>query len=946
MKQPLKILYLEDEEIIINVVRSLLQSEGISPQITTVQTKEEYLSALQSNKFDFVLADYALPDFNGLEALKLLRRNDKHLPFILFSGSIGEEKALESLRLGATDYVLKQNIKTLLPAIRKAVDEYKAKKKSEKKLQTLSKNETKFRLLAEYAGDWEYLYHPKNGYVYVSPACERVTGYAPKDFKADRHLFLKLVDPDYVDKIRNHFQIETGQEELPTPIEFPIRTRDGKKIWIEHHCTPVYDSRGEFIGRRANNRDISQRKQFELTQQFMLRISTAALQKNDELAFYQTLVTELNHLIDTSNFYIGIYNEKTETLSFPFMRDENDHFTDVPIINTISRFVITEKKSVLLQGEQVNAFIKEKGIRPIGAPAKCWLGVPLLIDKEVIGLITVQNYSDPDAYNESDKYLLEFVANEIAALIKRQEMEKRIYQLSRSVDQSPVSTVITDLKGTIQYVNPRFCQLTGYSYEEAIGQNPKILKSGETPKEKYKELWDTITRGKVWKGRFHNRRKNGQLFWEDATIGPIKDNKGRITNFVAVKEDVTDIVKKEQEFRRLHRYNELLNDSFPAALIVMDQDEKIIRWNQKAEELFGMSWEEVKNKHLIQLPLTWSWDQVSMGIYDCRVDKKTVHLKDMPYEKEKDVHGFLDIVIKFLKNEEEQIEGFFIVCEDVTRQKIIENQQVHAQKLESIGQLAAGIAHEINTPAQYVSDNIHFLEDAFGDMMKLMTVFREMQQKAAEHAELANLLQKAVKIAEEIDLEFLTDEIPAALSQSMDGITKVSKIVRAMKEFSHPGTKSKTLINLNRAIENTATVCRNEWKYVAELETDFDASLSEVPCYHDEFNQVILNMIINAAHAIGKEPLNEQKKGQIRIVTRKEDGQALVSISDNGSGIPPNIIDKIFDPFFTTKEVGKGTGQGLAIAHDVIVNKHGGTIDVESEPGKGTTFTLRIPLEE
>jgi len=176
-------------------------------------------------------------------------------------------------------------------------------------------------------------------------------------------------------------------------------------------------------------------------------------------------------------------------------------------------------------------------------------------------------------------------------------------------------------------------------------------------------------------------------------------------------------------------------------------------------------------------------------------------------------------------------------------------------------------------------------------------------------------------------------------------VERVAKIVRAMKEFSHPGPKEKTLTNINRAIENTITVARNEWKYVSEMILDLDPDLPLVPCHPNEFNQVILNLVINAAHAIadvvGKGATN---KGKITVSTRRKGDKVEISVKDTGTGIAPEIRSKIFDPFFTTKEVGKGTGQGLAIARSIVVDKHGGTINFETEVGKGTTFTIHLPI--
>ena len=196
-----------------------------------------------------------------------------------------------------------------------------------------------------------------------------------------------------------------------------------------------------------------------------------------------------------------------------------------------------------------------------------------------------------------------------------------------------------------------------------------------------------------------------------------------------------------------------------------------------------------------------------------------------------------------------------------------------------------------------------------------------------------------------MDLEYLEAEIPKAISESLDGISRVSEIVNAMKEFSHPGAQSKTNIDLNHAIQTTLTVARNEWKYNAEMEVDLSANLPLVPCLPGEMNQVFLNLIVNAAHAI-EEKFSGKGTGRIKIKTQQEGNWVIIRISDNGNGIPENIRNKIFDPFFTTKKVGKGSGQGLAIAHSVIVNKHQGELNFESEVGKGTTFIIKLPIAE
>ncbi len=269
----------------------------------------------------------------------------------------------------------------------------------------------------------------------------------------------------------------------------------------------------------------------------------------------------------------------------------------------------------------------------------------------------------------------------------------------------------------------------------------------------------------------------------------------------------------------------------------------------------------------------------------------------------------------------------------------MEVQLRQAQKLESIGHLAAGIAHEINTPTQYIGDNLRFIGGELGTLFQLLGQVKDL----AEHPP-ADLQEAICQLLADTDLAYLREELPKATEQSLQGVSRVAAIVGAMKEFSHPGTEAKTPTDLNRAIESTVLVSRNEWKYVADLELDLDPNLPPVPCLPGEINQVVLNLVVNAAHAIGEVPREDGAKGRITVRTRREDGWAVIQVEDSGGGIPETIRSRVFDPFFTTKGVGKGTGQGLAIARSVVVDKHGGEISFETAEGQGTLFSFRLPL--
>ncbi len=404
-----------------------------------------------------------------------------------------------------------------------------------------------------------------------------------------------------------------------------------------------------------------------------------------------------------------------------------------------------------------------------------------------------------------------------------------------------------------------------------------------------------------------------------------------------------------QEIELGHWENEKILTTLTGILIGVNAHDQIIRWNSTAEEVFGVSAKEVLQKRLMELDLQLEWDHISRAIFEAKVRNKTIQLEPMTVRRRDGSVRRLDLSIAPMASKtpgpETHEEGFLILGTDITEINQLEIQLALAQKMESIGQLAAGIAHEINTPIQFISDNLRFLQEGFTaleEVLKAAQVCCVPDPAGPESDRLASLAG-AIQMG---DLDYLSREIPQALAQSLEGAERVAKIVRAMKEFSHPGSEEKKLVDVNHALETTITVARNEWKYVAEVERRFDPTLPLVPGLPGELNQVFLNLLVNAAQAIGEiiRP-NSGERRRITVSTQGEAGWVEIRIADEGPGIPETIRHRIFEPFFTTKEVGKGTGQGLAIAHDVIVKKHGGHIAVQSKPGVGTSMIIRLPLD-
>lgn len=293
-----------------------------------------------------------------------------------------------------------------------------------------------------------------------------------------------------------------------------------------------------------------------------------------------------------------------------------------------------------------------------------------------------------------------------------------------------------------------------------------------------------------------------------------------------------------------------------------------------------------------------------------------------------------------------QMKGAVVCFNDVTDRKRMEVELRHAQKLEAVGALAAGIAHEINTPIQFVGDNTRFLQDAFRDAVELVKAYEDYCERARNGTADTDALARAGAARKKADWEYLETEVPKALDQALDGVNRVATIVRGMKEFSHVDRSShKAAADINKALESTLIVARNELKYVADVGVQF-GDIPAVHCHLGDLNQVFLNLLINAAHAIGDVVKGTAKKGSIDVRTRQDGERIEIAISDTGTGISDEVREKVFDPFFTTKEVGKGTGQGLALARAIVVEKHGGTLTFETEVGKGTTFYIRLPIEE
>jgi PAS domain S-box-containing protein len=421
---------------------------------------------------------------------------------------------------------------------------------------------------------------------------------------------------------------------------------------------------------------------------------------------------------------------------------------------------------------------------------------------------------------------------------------------------------------------------------------------------------------------------------------------GMIAFFVTtrtLREITARLHTEKEELRTAHHDAEVFINAVPSILIGVDHDTRVTRWNAAAAAVFGLAEEEVIGKPLATCGVNWLRRGIETEIDSWGSEQISRRCDQISFEVQGETH-LLGLTINPVQMSEKNLTKTLVIGSDVTERNALEDQLRQAQKLESVGQLASGIAHEINTPTQYIGDNVRFLKDAFQSLEVVRTSYERLLAAASNNTLSPETVREVTDALETAEAAYLFEEIPKAIDQTLEGVSRVAKLVSAMKEFSHPGTKEKIPLDLNHAIENTVTVARNEWKYVADMETEFDPALPRVSCLPGEFNQVILNLIVNAAHAIADViARGGAEKGKIKIQTRDSADWVEIRIEDTGSGIPEKVRARIFDPFFTTKEIGKGTGQGLAIARSVVVDKHGGTIHFETEEGTGTTFIVRLP---
>ena len=407
-----------------------------------------------------------------------------------------------------------------------------------------------------------------------------------------------------------------------------------------------------------------------------------------------------------------------------------------------------------------------------------------------------------------------------------------------------------------------------------------------------------------------------------------------------------------ETLKQVNYQNGMMLNWVNGAVIMVNREGTVVDANAAALVALGWEKEALIGKHLHET-IHHSQDDGSEYPWDfcplfAAIEDGSSHHVDGDVFWQKDGASFsADFIVCPTRGESNEITGAVLIFRNLTEQRLKEASRIHSMKLESIGVLAAGIAHEINTPIQFIGSNLSFLQESFQDILQLLATYNKLKETLeAGSGDTAALLAEINRLEEDADVAYLEDEAPKAFDQTKAGVDRVTKLVLGLKGFAHSGDgESKRDADVNEIINNSLVVCQNAYKYVANLELDL-GELPAIKIYPGDIGQVVINLVVNAAHAIGdkREKDKDSEMGQICIRSFCENKWVTIAVSDSGGGIPEGVRQRIFDPFFTTKDIGHGSGQGLAITRNIVYDKHHGEIGLESTVGKGSTFFIRLPI--
>lgn len=800
-------------------------------------------------------------------------------------------------------------------------------------------------------------------YLFVNDAAARVFGVAPADVVGRSDAALH--GPQAAARLALQDQEVVSRGE-PVTFEHQVATHSGALTFLTTK-SPYRDGTGRIVGIIGIAKDITARRAAEETRiadarrmSGIIRLQQAVITAPRSLTLVMPEIAQrIEGLVGASGCAIGV-------------RTKDQRITLQAAIGCFAPRVDLRHPLAVVQNGMVAR--EDRLLAPLeqqtGSPFEAWMtscaelrsvaGIPLRDGPLVNGILVIGS-QHTNAFSEPDLQALQLVGGLLSAALSRAAafednrrlLEERSIALAARAeseerframaDSAPVMIWTTNQDGVLEYVNPARLSLSRRTLEQELAEGWGDLLHPDDRGGVPGDLPTTWPRHR----EYRIRREDGGYAWILETEAARLRPDGTFAGCVTIAHDITQRRRVEEALRASE---DALRDSIDAGHLGLWE------WNLKTGRFRG-SGHCAAILGCTPADLGDTFDAFVQSVLpeeepEFRAALERAMMERTPFDHEYRIRQ-PDGSIRWVasrgrfsydeRNTPIRLRGAIL---DISDRKLLEQQLVQAQKIEAIGQLAAGIAHEINTPTQYVSDNLSFLLEALTGLESVYTALEGLRtavRGAGGASESLAALDEALAAA---DMDYLRLEMPKAARQAVEGVRRVTEIVRAMKDFSHPGQTERMHVDINTALQNTCTVSRNEWKYVAELKTDLAEEMPLLPCHPGELQQVFLNLIINAAHAI-EEVVSKQPgtKGVITIATRVLKDCVEIRIGDTGPGIPEALALRVFEPFFTTKVVGKGTGQGLSLCRDIVVKRHNGTLTFETTPGAGTTFIVRLPLQ-
>ncbi|MCD6202677.1 MAG: PAS domain S-box protein [Bacteroidales bacterium] len=905
--KPVKILFLENNKTDVQRIMRELIKEGYEITGKTVESKDDFEHSVKSFLPDIVLCDYNLTGYDGIYAIQYLVKQYDHLPVIMISESLDEESVLDVIKNGVWDYVSKTHLSRIGPAVTRVLQIRNDKIQKINALKQLKESEMKYRSLYEHAGTGLFQ-STLDGTRFTSfnQSFANILGYSK-----DQLINVRPIDIWYRPEERNYFVQKILENKELKGYKARLKHVLGSNVYVL--ISARFFPADEVI--EGSITDITQAQRDELLRDIIYNISESATTKGSLNELLITVNFELNRLIKSKNLLIGIVNELSEKLELPYMRDTHKVVSSFPLEHTISKLVIHSGQPMFLKREQLVRLKEEGKIKVTRKLPAVWLGVPLSVGEKIFGILALQDYDNPKVFTDEDMRLLMYVAKQTSLAIHKKQYEEEIRRLKMGIEQSPLSVVFTDPDAKIEYVNHFFENLTGYSIKEVKGKNPRILKSGHTPKSTYKSLWDTVTKGNVWKGEFLNRKKNGELYWEYAVISPVYDEHGKLMNYIGLKEDITQ--KKEVE-AALHESEEkfkTITEQANDGIIMLDSEMKIVFWNKAFEKLTGYSFQKLEQLPFTDIaryengPIVITPEKIKRFSETGQADSigKALQIQIKTNEG-KWVNTETSLASIKLKNQWYAVS----IIRDITLRKQYEKGLEEARKkAEESDQLKntflMNISHELRTPLNAIIGFSEIIEHSF------------INPEVYDHA--TNIHYSGIQ-----------------LLRIIEDILNLSLIESGNLSFNIKTFPVKNLVRTIR--EHYDTLNKKYKKDNVQFTLHFPQKLKDKKIDVDEnYVNYLIGILIDNA-------MKFTQNGSIDVFLESNNNYMIFRVRDTGVGIPQNKKELIFDKFrqieeTLTRRYG-GTGVGLTIAKNII-DLMNGNIHVISEPGKGSEFFVKLP---